>query len=192
MKRHLLPALFAALMMLCGTAVGANATGRGEDFGFGFGVRANMLRWATLTPDVGLEWNLPKGWSVLVDATWTSLTFKGGERRYAVAELSPELRKYFGKDGRWYAGAMFQTGLFNHKFKGDGKQGEFRSGSLTGGYRLPLNKALSLDFTLGVGYIWGECDSYRFMDGVRTNSGSGNGGQWGLTRFGVCLVWNIF
>ena len=177
MKRHLLPALFAALMMLCGTAVGANATGRGEDFGFGFGVRANMLRWATLTPDVGLEWNLPKGWSVLVDATWTSLKFKGGERRYAVAEL---------------AGAMFQAGLFNHKFKGDGKQGEFRSGSLTGGYRLPLNKALSLDFTLGVGYIWGEYDSYRFMDGVRTNLGHSNGGQWGLTRFGVCLVWNVF
>lgn len=25
MKRHLLPALFAALMMLCGTSIGANA-----------------------------------------------------------------------------------------------------------------------------------------------------------------------
>lgn len=190
MKRHLLPLLFAVLMMLCGTSICANASGRGEDFGFG--VRANLLRWATLTPDVGLEWNLPKGWSVLVDATWTSLKFDGGERRYAAAELSPEVRKYFGKGERWYAGAMFQTGLFNHKFKGDGKQGEFRSGSLTGGYRLPLNKALSLDFTLGVGYIGGEYDSYRFMDGVRTNLGSSTGGQWGLTRFGVCLVWKIF
>ena len=91
MKRHLLPALFAALMMLCGTSIGANAADRDEDFGFG--MRANLLRWATLTPDVGLEWNLPKGWSVLVDASWTSLKWKHGERRYAIAELSPEVRK---------------------------------------------------------------------------------------------------
>ncbi len=190
MKRHLLPALFAALMMLCGTSIGANAADRDEDFGFG--MRANLLRWATLTPDVGLEWNLPKGWSVLVDASWTSLKWKHGERRYAIAELSPEVRKYFGKNERWYAGAMFQAGLFNHKFKGDGKQGEFKSGSLTGGYRLPLNKSLSLDFTLGVGYIWGEYEAYSISDGNLIRNDKLTGNQWGLTRFGVCLVWNIF
>ena len=55
MKRHLLPALFAALMMLCGTSIGANAADRDEDFGFG--MRANLLRWATLTPRrrIGME-----------------------------------------------------------------------------------------------------------------------------------------
>lgn len=190
MKKHLLPALLATAAALCMACITANADGRDDEFGFG--VRANLLRWATLTPDVGLEWNFPKGWSVLMDATWTSLQFKGGERRYAVAELSPEVRKYFGKGERWYAGAMFQAGLFNHKFKGDGKQGEFRSGSLTGGYRLPLNNALSLDFTLGAGYISGDYDSYEFMDGNRVRTGSHNGGQWGVTRLGVCLVWKIF
>ena len=28
-------------------------------------LRANILRWATLTPDIGVEWQLNKEWSVL-------------------------------------------------------------------------------------------------------------------------------
>ena len=35
-------------------------------------LRANLLRWATLTPDLGLEWRISPSWGILVNGSWTS------------------------------------------------------------------------------------------------------------------------
>ena len=39
-----------------------------------FALRANLLRWATLTPDLGLEWRVHPSWGILVNGSWTSWT----------------------------------------------------------------------------------------------------------------------
>ena len=46
-------------------------------------LRANMLRWATLTPDIGVEWQLNKEWSVLANATYTRWSWSDNNRRFA-------------------------------------------------------------------------------------------------------------
>ena len=35
-------------------------------------LRANLLRWATLTPDLGLEWRICPSWGIAVNGSWTS------------------------------------------------------------------------------------------------------------------------
>ena len=40
--------------------------------------------------------------------------------------------------------------------------------------------------------IWGEYEAYSVSEGYLIRNDKLTGNQWGLTRFGVCLVWNIF
>ena len=46
-------------------------------------LRANLLRWATLTPDLGLEWRICPSWGIAVNGSWTSWSWSDKDRRYA-------------------------------------------------------------------------------------------------------------
>lgn len=155
-------------------------------------LRANLLRWATLTPDLGVEWRVGESWSLLVNGTWTSWSWDYKNRRYALWEVSPEVRHYIGKEKRGYIGAMFKTGSFNYKFSDTGKQGDLVGGGVTGGYVLWLNKSLSLDLGLGVGCLHTDYEKYVTVEGVRVRQDSGTRNWWGLVNAGVTLVWNLF
>lgn len=155
-------------------------------------LRANLLRWATLTPDLGVEWRIDNNWAVLVNGSWTTWSWNDKARRYALREIAPEVRYYLGKETGGYFGASYKVGSFNYKFSQTGKQGDIMGGGITGGYVLKLNNAFSLDFSLGLGYIHAGYDEYVLMDGVRMRSGEGSKNWWGPTNIGVSLVWNVF
>ena len=156
-----------------------------------FSLRANLLRWATLTPDLGVEWRVNGAWGIVVDGTWTSWSWQDAGRRYALWEVAPAVHYYMGKSKRAYVGAMFKAGQFNYKLSGDGKQGDLLGGGLRGGYRLPLTRALALDFGMGLGCLHADYDKYRVTDGVRVRTGEGSKCYWGVTDVGVRLVWRI-
>lgn len=155
-------------------------------------LRANLLRWATLTPDLGVEWRIGSDWGILVGGSWTSWSWNDRDRRYALWEVMPEVRRYIGRARRGYIGAQFKAGSFNYKLSATGRQGDIIGGGITGGYLLRLNKALSLDFSLGVGCIHAGYDRYNVTDGVRVYRDSDSKNRWGITHAGVTLVWNIF
>ena len=155
-------------------------------------LRANLLRWATLTPDLGLEWRINSSWSIVANGSWTSWSWSDKDRRYAIWEVIPEVRYYIGEQKAWYVGAMFKTGQFNYKLSGTGKQGDLMGGGITGGYQLRLNKALSMDFNLGLGYLNADYEKYKVIDGVRVRQGKESKNWWGPVSAGVTLVWTIF
>lgn len=47
-------------------------------------LRTNLLRWATLTPDLGLEWRINPSWGIAVNGSWTSWNWNDKDRRYAL------------------------------------------------------------------------------------------------------------
>ena len=155
-------------------------------------LRANLLRWATLTPGLGIEWRINPSWGILVNGSWTSWSWNDKDRRYALWEVMPEVRYYLGEKKAWYVGAMFKAGQFNYKFSGTGRQGDLLGGGITGGYQLKLNKALALDFTLGLGYLNADTERYDVIDGVRVRSGNETKHWIGPINAGVTLVWKIF
>ena len=157
-----------------------------------FALRANLLRWATLTPDLGLEWRVHPSWGILVNGSWTSWSWNGKDRRYALWEVMPEVRYYIGKEKRGYLGAMFKAGEFNYKLSETGKQGDLMGGGITAGYQLRLNKALALDFNLGLGYLNADFEKYEVIDGVRVRRGNETKDWWGPINAGVTLVWKLF
>ena len=154
-------------------------------------LRANLLRWATLTPDVGLEWRIGNRWSIGVNGSWTSWSWNDKERRYALWEVAPEVRCYLGEKRAWYLGAMFKAGQFNYKLSGTGRQGDLLGGGLSGGYLLSIGRSLSLDFSLGLGYLDVDYEKYIVVDGVRVRQGSGTKNWWGPINAGISLVWHL-
>ena len=154
-------------------------------------LRANLLRWATLTPDLGLEWRICPSWGIAVNGSWTSWSWSDKDRRYALWEVAPEVRYYMGEKKAWYLGAMFKAGQFNYKLSDTGKQGDLMGGGITAGYRLRLNKALDLDFNLGLGYLNADYEKYEVIDGVRVRRGNETKDWWGPINAGVTLVWKI-
>lgn len=163
-----------------------------EGCAMGLSLRANLLRWATLTPDLGLEWHISDRWSLGVGGSWTSWSWNDKQRRYALWEVAPEVRYYMGKARRGYLGLLFKTGAFNYKFSETGRQGDLLGGGLTGGYILPVGKRLSLDFSLGLGYLNADYEKYRVIDGVRVRQGSESRNWWGPVHAGITLRWNLF
>lgn len=155
-------------------------------------LRANLLRWTTLTPDLGLEWRICPSWGIAVNGSWTSWTWSDKDRRYALWDVAPEVRYYMGEKKAWYLGAMFKTGQFNYKLSETGKQGDLMGGGITAGYQLRLNKALALDFNLGLGYLNADFEKYEVIDGVRVRCGNETKDWCGPINAGVTLVWKLF
>ena len=155
-------------------------------------LRANLLRWATLTPDLGLEWRICPSWGIAVNGSWTSWSWNDKDRRYALWEVAPEVRYYMGEKKAWYLGAMFKAGEFNYKLSETGKQGDLMGGGITAGYQLRLNKALTLDFNLGLGYLNADFEKYEVIDGVRVRCGNETKDWCGPINAGVTLVWKLF
>lgn len=155
-------------------------------------LRTNLLRWGSLTPDLGIEWRLSRSWSLSANASWTSWGWNGKDRRYALWEVAPEVRHYIGCGKRGYLGAVYKVGQFNYKFSATGRQGDIMGGGLTGGYQFDLNRSLSLDFGAGVGYLRVDYDKYAVIDGVRVKRGEESKNWWGPISVGVSLVWNLF
>ena len=155
-------------------------------------LRANLLRWATLTPDLGLEWRISPSWGILVNGSWTSWSWNDKDRRYALWEVMPEVRWYMDREKRGYLGAMYKAGQFNYKLSATGRQGDLMGGGITGGYQLRLNDALSLDFSVAVGCLHADYEKYEVIDGVRVRAGKETKNWWGPIGAGVTLVWKLF
>ena len=155
-------------------------------------LRANLMRWATLTPDLGLEWRICPSWGIAVNGSWTSWSWSDKDRRYALWEVAPEVRYYMGEKKAWYLGAMFKAGQFNYKLSETGKQGDLMGGGITTGYQLRLNKALALDFNLGLGYLNADFEKYEVINGVRVRCGNETKNWCGPINAGVTLVWKLF
>ena len=155
-------------------------------------LRANLLRWATLTPDLGIEWRISPSVGIMVNGSWMSWTWQDNARRYALWEVMPEVRWYLGEKKAWYVGAMFKAGEFNYKLSTTGKQGDLMGGGITGGYQLRLTGALSMDFSLGLGYLNADTEKYDVIDGVRVRGGNETKHWIGPVNAGVTLVWKIF
>lgn len=155
-------------------------------------LRANLLRWATLTPDLGVEWRICPSWGIAVNGSWTSWTWSDKDHRYALWEVAPEVRYYMGEKKAWYLGALFKAGQFNYKLSETGKQGDLMGGGITAGHQLRLNKALALDFNLGLGYLNADYEKYEVIDGVCVRHGNETKDWWGPINAGVTLVWKLF
>lgn len=161
-----------------------------------FNLRTNLVGWALLAPNIGVEMPFARHWSALVETGWAHLDWKHDARRYRLWFLSPEVRYHFSprtEDGpHAYAGIYYATGEYNYHLSGpDGKQGYFHSTGISGGYIVPLSERLNVDFGLALGYTHDRYHRYTYQTDRDFYQKTARGNHFGPTKVWVSLVWKF-
>ena len=165
-------------------------------------LRTNLLYDAALVPNIGLEIWLGKQFTIAADWFGTWLSWDERHLYWQGYGGYLTLRYYFGKQAAEHRFVGHHAGIYGSaltydvEFGGQGYQAaKFGfGGGLEYGYSLRVNRSLSFDFTLGVGYQGGEYKEYQ-----PTNDGTGHY-EWlatyrrhwiGPTKAEVSLKWLI-
>lgn len=163
---------------------------------FPFQLRTNLLSWAVLAPNVGIEFTFADRWSALLETGWTHWNWSDGKRRFRFRSLWPEVRYHFAANTTatrfWYVGMYLAEGQYNyHLGDGNGRQGHFWGMGLSGGYLLPLNKQFWMDFGISLGYTSDRYHIYRYQTDRDIWISTDSGNHFGPTKARVSLVWKF-
>ncbi len=137
-----------------------------------FALKTNLLYDLAITPNIELEIPMGKRWSMnfeFIDGWWLR---RDNTFCWQIMGGGIETRYWFGnRDNKrvltgWFAGAFIGGGYYDFQLeKSRGVQGEFYIMSgLSGGYTVPLNRSLSLEFSTGVGYTINDYRTYVVID----------------------------
>lgn len=170
-------------------------------------VRTNMLYDALLVPNIGLEFYLGKGWSVVAD--WMYGWWKTDRRHWYWRAYGGDIavRKWFGRAAKekpltgHHLGVYGQIFTYDFETGGRGYMGGKPGGTLWDkmnyaagveyGYSLPIARRLNIDFTIGIGYWGGTYHEYKPVDDCYVWQSTKQRHWFGPTKAEVSLVWLI-
>lgn len=173
--------------------------------GLYMGLRTNTLYDALLTPNIGVEFYLGKGWSI--GGNWMYAWWKndGRHRYWRVYGGDVELRRYLGRRAAspplsgHHIGIYGQMLTYDIEMGGRGYIGGRPGGSLRDkanygagisyGYSLPVGKRLNIDFSIGIGYLGGTNYGYEPIGGHYVWEETKKRHWFGPTKAEVSLVW---
>ncbi len=160
-----------------------------------FALKTNLLYDAILMPSLEVEYLINEKWSVNLEGSiaWWSNNKK--HKYYQIVMVSPEVRYWFKTKEPWhghYAGFYLGGGLYDLENGGRGYQGEFYVASgLSYGYMFPLNKHLSMEVGVGIGYMMTEYKKYLPGDGCYVYQKTERSHYFGPTKLKLSLVWQL-
>lgn len=158
---------------------------------------SNLISWATLAPNIGMEVYIGKKFSIIADGSYGMWNYPhtygslqtwsaGGEARYWL-----QTREYGFR--RTYIGLSVRGGEYDLYDTRNGHKGEALLAGLTAGYRFSLRNNWFIDAGLGLGYIHTRYDRYfwnrRF--GTYEFNGEHTRNVFGLTNLYVSLVYRF-
>lgn len=165
-------------------------------------VKTNMLYDAALIPNLGLELEFARNYSASVNwmyAWWSKNASHrfwrvyGGDIEFRYWWHTPPRGKYCNQFTGHHVGLYGQMLTYDVEFGNRGYQGGRWScaAGLSYGYSLSLSRYFNIDFTIGIGYLWGEYKKYRVEDDCYV-WGSTNNRRWiGPTKAEISLVYVI-
>ncbi len=153
-------------------------------------LKTNMLYDAALVPNIGLEVNLGKQWTLGLDGFFTWISCDHRHRYWQGYGGYLTLRRYLGRaqsfNTQYSALSGHHVGVYglgltyDVEFGGRGYQAaKFGfGGGVEYGYALPIGRQLQIDFAIGLGFQDGEYKEY-----LPTDDGTGHGHYvWQVTR----------
>lgn len=157
-----------------------------------FSLRANLIHWATLTPDLGVEWRPSRNFGIVAHGTWTHWNWDNHDRRYRLWKAEAEFRRYMGPKRNGYLGVALRGGEFNVRLSSTGRQSDFYGAGLVGGYILNFGNCWALDLGLGAGYNYlRNYQKYSYDGEHNYEKIKRNKCYWGLDHAHVTLMWKI-
>ena len=179
---------------------------------FYMGIKTNMLYDLGAIPNIGAEFYLGANFSVV--ANWEYSWWKSDKKSWYWRSYGGDvaLRYWLGKASRnkpltgHHLGLYGQMITYDFEVGGrgyiadsgfgkdkseDGTLGWNWAAGLEYGYSLPIARRLNIDFTLGVGYHWGNFKEYLPIDGDYVWQATKRRQYIGPTKLEVSLVWLI-
>jgi hypothetical protein len=165
-------------------------------------IKTNLLSDAVSILNVSVEVPIGQHWSVAGEYIFPWWEWNGGRNHTQLIAGNIEGRYGFG--GRaapytmtgWFAGVGAGGGYYDMERNGRGRQGEFFTVGLSGGYAhsIGCNGRLRMEYSLSLGYIQSGYREYVQTSGPdgRRHLTCGDSGmfRWGgPTKVGVSLVW---
>lgn len=159
-------------------------------------LRTNLLSDAAAVPMLGVELALTPNLTVETQWMWAWWSRNTRYRYWRISAGSVEARWYFraGAYSGHHAGVYCQMGTYDFEFGNRGvlaPRWSYAAG-LAYGYTVVLNRRLSLDFNIGVGWLGGKYDSYRFDCGQYMWQSRHRHHYIGPTRAEVTLSWLLW
>ena len=170
-------------------------------------IRTNMLYDVAAVPNIGVEFYLGK--NISVGANWQYAWWKTDRkhRYWRTYGGDVNVRWWFGNSAHekpltgHHLGVYGQILTYDFEWGGKGYLGGKPGGTLWDkmnwgvgleyGYSLPVAKHFNIDFTLGVGYLTGEYQEYRPVDGCYVWQATKQRHWFGPTKAEISLVWLI-
>lgn len=181
--------------------LGMNAWGQDEVRNPVVALKTNMLFDVAAAPNVEAEFPVGNNWSVLgeimcpwwmaKDKQWCYQVLNGGvEGRYWFR------KPYVGQVRRsllgHFMGLYANTGMFDLRWKGEGYQDDWAfAAGISYGYAHRLNETLSMEYSIGVGYLRSNCFHYKQDGDVFRGIGDRHLQWYGPTKLKVSLVWTL-
>ena len=160
-------------------------------------LKSNLLYDAVAIPNVGVEFYLGKKMSIAGNwyYSWWKDDVEHWYHRYYGGDLA--LRYWFGKRAQQKPLTGHHAGIYGQILTYDFEFGERGiladrwswAAGVEYGYSLPVSRRLNFDFTVGVGYHWGEFKEYLPIDGHYVWQATKNRRYVGPTKVEVSLVW---
>lgn len=162
-------------------------------------LKSNLLYDALLIPSIGAE--VYVGRMFTINANWSYAWWSSDRRhdywRYYGGDIA--LRRWFGRRAEdkpltgHHLGLYAQLFTYDFEFGGKGQMGHKYNyaGGIEYGFALPISRRLNLDFSVGVGFLWGEYHEYTPIDGHYVWQATKRRNWFGPTKAEVSLVWLI-
>ncbi len=166
---------------------------------FYMALKTNLLYDILAVPNLGAEFYLGNNFSLA--GNWNYAWWKSDRKHNYWRTYGGDLavRYWLGKKAHekpltgHYVGLYGQMITYDFELGGKGFLADRWSwaAGVEYGYSLPIAKRLNLDFTIGLGYHWGEFKEYLPIDGHYVWQATKNRNYWGPTKAEISLVWLI-
>lgn len=171
-------------------------------------IKTNLLFDLSTALNLELELPIAKHWSVAAEWIFPWWTFQKNkwvmhimhgnlETRYwfrtqlGSNDYAPSKHKQKNSMQGWFIGLYAGGGVYDLLWENEGIKGNVFSTGLTGGYALPLNPNMGLEFSLGMGYLQTNYEKFRPKGNCLVWQ-SDESLKWvGLTRAKISLIWNL-
>lgn len=174
---------------------------------FYMGLKNNMLYDLALVPNIGVEFYLGANMSVAANWMYAWWRHSTNDWFWRVYGGDVALRYWLGRAAKekpltgHHLGLYAQTLTYDFETGGRGYIGGVPGGDIFDkancavgveyGYSLPIGRRLNLDFTIGLGYLWGTYYEYLPIDDCYVWQATKKRQFFGPTKAEVSLVWLI-
>ena len=156
-------------------------------------LKTNLLYDAVLIPNVGIEVNVGRQWTVGLDGFFTWFSSDNRHRYWQGYGGYLNVRRYLGQETfRGHHVGAYMLGLtYDVEWGGKGYQAARFGfgGGVEYGYSMRIGRQLNLDFSLGLGFQDGEYKEYEPIDNHYVWQVTRNRHWWGPTKADISLVW---